>query len=1117
MLTITTSTTLETLADRCAEVLRVPTSDPFVPEWIATPTGSVRGWLTRRLAEDLGATAVGRRDGVVANVDFVRSGTLFRRLRGVGPKGSATVDDPWSPDAMTWRLMEMVATGAVARDGNAGASTGADDASSGRVEPLAVWAARQARRFDRYHAYRPDLIRSWVGGSDEPRADQARLYRALVARIPAPDPVAAIDAWLAGGDGSVPDLPARLAFFGFTLAPEGSQFVDVIDRIARDRDVDCYFLDPAPGLDPAARRGLTATWGRDDIAASRLTAIGDRARWHVEPPGSGDLDSVLGRLQRLVATGDAETRDLADGDDSVVVHDCHGLTRQVEVLRDEILHRLVRDGTLREEDIVVLCADPEAVAPVVMAVLGDSARTTDEGTDLTRTPGVSYHIDGLPYRDGNPVAEAFEELLEMVTGRVTSLDLVNFCQLEAVRTRWGFADDDIERFRTWAGRLNVRWGIDPDHRARFDIPPSLTMGTWMRALDRLALGAAYASDGIVAEGPGGSIAPSGIEGDDVERAGLLREVLVRIRDLAEVVDRVLPVEEWMERLAASVRDLFAPATHRPEQLDEVVARCRIPDAAVGDGAFGVSLRDLRPHLLGGFGARAGSSARFRGGVTFTTPDAARGVPHRVVALLDLGDHWVPTGTGDGGDLMTIDFQPGDPEARRDARASLLAAVAAAGEALVVTRTGRSLATNAELPESVIVGELFDALAACCTDHSGTDHRRRVVEGLSRTHPRQAIDSGNFTGDTPWSFDVVACTAAQAARAPKRATWPVPGDTPVGRRLAEPVPGEVVRLDDLCAFLRDASRFVVTDTLGARVPRDEEALADALPTALDGLERYGLRKRALATLADGVGEGGLLGRLRAADDLPVGSPGDVEFATQTGHARAILAAAEGYARGRQPADLTIDVPLDDGRRLVGHVACHVDDGIAMIIDADVSRNVKLGERLRALTLLDAAAATVSDAPFGDPDTRDWWTVVVRYDPDNHVARFHQKLERSEDRRDAARGRLQALVGLLDLTRIGAVPLPTPYLGMKGTFGKSWQDAYHKDFVRHGEPRLLYGYRPVKAFRNLHPHPDDPVPATRVDHDRADALRSVLVDDVFGALLGGIPTSNATVKAWVDADA
>lgn len=1117
MLTITTATTLETLADRCAEVLRVPAADPFVPEWIATPTGSVRGWLTRRLAEDLGATAAGRRDGVVANVDFVRSGTLFRRLRGIGPKGSATVDDPWSSDAMTWRLMEMVATGAVARDGSAPASGGTGDVPSGRIEPLAVWAARQARRFDRYHAYRPDLIRAWVGGDDAPRVDQARLYRELVARIPVPNPVAAIDAWLAGAAGAAPDLPWRLAFFGFTLAPEGNQFVDVVERLARDRDVDCYFLDPAPGLDPSARGGLTATWGRDDIAASRLTTVGDRAVWHVEPPESGALDSVLGRLQRVVATGDGEPRDLADGDDSVVVHDCHGLTRQVEVLRDEILHRLVRDETLREEDIVVLCADPEAVAPVIMAVLGDSARSTDEGTDATRTPKVCYHIDGLPYRDGNPVAEAFGQLLEMVTGRVTSLDLVNFCQLEAVRTRWGFDDDDIERFRTWASRLNVRWGIDPDHRARFDIPASLTMGTWMRALDRLALGAAYASDGIVAERAGGPIAPSGIEGDDVERAGLLREVLVRIRDLADVVDRVLPAEQWVERLTAVVRDLFAPASHRPEQLDDVVARCRIPDAAVADPTFGVSLRDLRPHLLGGSGGRAGSSARFRGGVTFTTPDAARGVPHRVVALLDLGDHWIPAGTGDGGDLMAIDFQPGDPEARRDARASLLAAIAAAGEALVVTRDAKSLTTNAELPEGVIVGELFDALAACCSTRPGTDHRRHVVEGLSRTHSRQAVDPGNFAGDRPWSFDVVACTAAQAARGSKVITWPVPGDTPVGRRLVAPTPGGVVRLDDLCAFLRDATRFVVTDTLGARVPRDEEALADALPTALDGLERYGLRRRVLTSLEDGVGVGGLLGRLRAADDLPVGSPGDVEFATQTGHVRAILAAAGGYARGRHAADLTIDVPLADGRRLVGHVACRVDDEIAMIIDSGVSRDVKLGERLRALTLLDAAVATTPDPSFGDPDTRDWWTIVVRYHPETHVARFHQTLERSEGRRDAARGRLQALVGLLDLTRIGAVPLPTPYLGMKGTFGKSWQTAYREEFVRHGEPRLLYGYRPVEAFRNLHPHPDDPVPTTPVDHDRADALRSVLVDDVFGAMLGGIRAGNATVKAWVDAGA
>jgi hypothetical protein len=72
--------------------------------------------------------------------------------------------------------------------------------------------------------------------------------------------------------------------------------------------------------------------------------------------GQTATETVLARIQHEIV------HDLAPGaearlpnDDTVVIHACHGPTRQVEVLREKLLHLLAEDDTLQPRDIIVLC------------------------------------------------------------------------------------------------------------------------------------------------------------------------------------------------------------------------------------------------------------------------------------------------------------------------------------------------------------------------------------------------------------------------------------------------------------------------------------------------------------------------------------------------------------------------------------------------------------------------------------------------------------------------------------------------------------------------------------------------------------------------------------------
>ena len=106
-------------------------------------------------------------------------------------------------------------------------------------------------------------------------------------------------------------------------------------------------------------------------------------------------DTLLARIQADIraesraggpaAPGAQDSRPMLDErDESLRVHSCHGRARQVEVVRDAILHALQEDPTLEPRDVIVMCPDIETFAPLIHATFG--AGEAPEGEQLETLP-----------------------------------------------------------------------------------------------------------------------------------------------------------------------------------------------------------------------------------------------------------------------------------------------------------------------------------------------------------------------------------------------------------------------------------------------------------------------------------------------------------------------------------------------------------------------------------------------------------------------------------------------------------------------------------------------------------------------------------------------------------
>lgn len=971
----------DVLSDVLAELLAAPPADPFAPEVVAVHSRGVERWLAHRLAARLGA-ADGRADGVCANLDFPFPGRLAQAsLAAV--TGTDAAADPWRPERLAWPLLEVVeaALGERWLYVLAGHLGGAATGDTRRID-----LARRDRRFaavrhladlfDRYAVHRPAMVLSWAAGDDHdgdgvPLADdvkwQAELWRRLQVRVGTPSPAErAVDGCAAlAADPTLVDLPDRLFLFGLTRLP--ASYLDVLQALAAHRDVHLLALHPSPaawGTDDqdALRHPLLRAWGRDShemgvVLRHRLTVApgADDVHHPLTVPAGADEDAgatLLHHLQTAIRRdspppGDDTRPLLSVGDRSVQLHACHGRTRQAEVARDAITHLFADDPTLEPRDVVVMCPDIDEFAPLLRAAFDDDANGTDpNGGDRS----IPYRLADRSLRQTNPVLGAVAELIALVDARLTASQVLAFAALVPVRRRFGFDDRDLETLAGWVEATGTRWGLDTDHRAPYDLA-AVDTGTWDAGLRRLLLGVAMSEEDqrLV----GGVLPLDDVDSGDIDLAGRFAELVARLADSVRALAAPRPLAGWVDAIDTAADRLldtrFEDGWQRT-QLDRLLAEVQ-DEAGAGraDGAGGPPLRlaEIRDLLADRLRGQPSRAAFRTGDLTMCTLVPMRSVPHRVVCLVGLDDGAFPRGgVVDGDDLLLSARHLGDHDRLAEDRQLLLDAVLAAGDALVVTYTGRDPRTNEARPPAVPVNELLDVIDDTVRTEPGTAARLAVTHH----HPlqpsdRRCFEAGSLGTDGPWSFDPHLLAGARAAAGTRTPPAPfLPGPLP-------PVHDDVIELADLVAVVHHPARAFLRQRLGLSLRSDDDRPRDAMAVQLDALERWGVGNRILSALLGGGDADQVCAAELARGLLPPGQLGrsDLEKARST--AEAIAAAARSVADGLRTS-LEVDVSLPDGRQVVGTVADVIG---ATIRPATFS---KLGPKPRLRAWVDHLAATAS---------------------------------------------------------------------------------------------------------------------------------------------------------------
>ena len=573
-----------------------------------------------------------------------------------------------------------------------------------------------------------------------------------------------------------------------------------------------------------ATNRLLASWGHDARELQLVVTGHDdpiEDEHHAAPHDPGTL---LERIQQDVRADHPPARaPLAAHDRSIEIHACHGRARQVEVLRDAILHLLADDPTLEPRDVIVMCPDIETFAPLIHATFGvgdlaggGDGEDDDPDTlpDDVRPPDLRVRLADRSLRQTNPVLGAVAELLELAGQRITASQLLDLADREpgapppAPRRRrprppGGLGRRERHPLGPRRARIVRRSGSTRSRRA-----PGAPASTACSSASTMTEDGRRLCHGV--------LPLDDVDSGDIDLAGrfaeLARPAPARARRARAAPSRSTPGRDALGR-APPTRSRpprratpgSAPSSQR--LLDDVVA-----EAGGRRDADSRSPRSARcsPSASRGRPTRA----NFRTGhLTVCTLMPMRSVPHRVVCLLGLDDGAFPRkAPRDGDDLMLRPSRTSATATRAPRTASSCSTRCwPPTERLVITYTGNDERTNAPRPPAVPVGELLDVVDR--TARRRTAPRRARTSSSATRCSRSTRATSRPAASRPTARG--ASTRVDARRRPgarrRRAARP-------RRSCLEPLPpapDRVVELDDARA-LRRAPRAGVP----APAPRDQ---------------------------------------------------------------------------------------------------------------------------------------------------------------------------------------------------------------------------------------------------------------------------------------------------------
>ncbi|ENV10833.1 exodeoxyribonuclease V, gamma subunit [Acinetobacter higginsii] len=632
---------------------------------------------------------------------------------------------------------------------------------------------------------------------------------------------------------------------------------------ASDADIAAFFDSFSLGfnaLNRESRHPLLTRLGkqaRDHFSLLSQLATGEEGKW-VDAFEDYFPETLLGKIQSdifYLAEPQPQQYELAPEDESIQIHVCHSSVRQLEVLKEQLLHWLSQTDTTprRPSDVLVLTPNLAELEPLIRSVFPALAHEHEVFLPVK--------IAGVAQLDALNAWRAVLGRLQLTQGRFTQDDFADWLNLSATQQRYGLDYTQVQRILSLLDDAGFKRGLDAEHlKQTLSDDDQDYRYSFKFALDRLALGIAVPAHVMVQ----GMLSYALVQPSDFELIGILIQIYHELsarRDwlVAHEQGQRLPVEVWLQRIKQDVQEFEQADVVALKAIREIIQKQeRMLTLASYYEDTETQLRQISlplPYIVEEIQRTLESqSAQVEptGQITFSQIGQIRPIPYRLIVLLNLDtgkfpnrDSHIPF------DLMdALRQQLGDRSRLEDDQGAFLDAILLAQEQVWLFYNGFDL-NDGEVrePSSVLQGfrEHLALIVKPTSSEDGHPLAEMDLAGLDalqvpaqlyplyHLHRLQPFDPLGFVSDRPVRFQDQWFKVASKIQQVK-------GERQAWANTAYPVEQNEMIILESQQWIQDISfpARLYLKTLGVENLIAKELADQSEPLLLDGLGKYAIR-------------------------------------------------------------------------------------------------------------------------------------------------------------------------------------------------------------------------------------------------------------------------------------
>ena len=515
---------------------------------------------------------------------------------------------------------------------------------------------------------------------------------------------------------------------------------------------------------------------RDHFSLLSVLSSGEEGEWYDYFPET-ETRHLLSKIQADIlhlAEPESHAYHLAEDDDSIQIHVCHSSQRQLEVLKDQLIHWLAQDESRQPRDILVLSPNLKDQESAIRSVFAPPPSERDVQVkgqlqhDLSQdTVYLPIQIAGISSLDANNAWRAVLGRIQLVDGRFSLEEFSDWLSLAATQQRYALDLNRIERMIELLKDAGFKRGLDATHLGR-----SLVQGdedyryTLKFALDRLAMGIAVPEHCMV----NNTLSYAQVLPSDFELINILIEIYQHLaarqnwmieHEQTEVIQR--RVEDWLNVLMQEVYEFQEAGVDALAPVYKLLFKHErlLTLASYFEDELNQDLRKLHlplPYIVQEISSQLDTQmeqAMPSGAITFSQIGTIRPLPYKLIVMLNLDSGTFPNRDQQlPFDLMSLlKPQLGDRSRMEDDQGAFLDALLLAQDNLWLFYNGFDMSDGEVRDPSSVLSELLQHLSFIVEQPTDNASDMVSLEGIEvpahlqslyRLHPLQPFDVAAFT-------------------------------------------------------------------------------------------------------------------------------------------------------------------------------------------------------------------------------------------------------------------------------------------------------------------------------------------------------------------------------------